>query len=159
MKTNNLITTIYLLGALFFFSSFYPTKSNTALESETGNTLTVMITNIRNNKGRLQLDLYKNQAEYEARMSDDKRRAYVYKSSVSNGILKHTYTNVPDGVYGIALFDDENKNGEIDYGWILPKEGFAFGDYYHMKLTAPKFDNFKFTLKENKTVTMIVRYL
>ena len=159
MKINRVPNTIYFLCAFFFFSSFNATKTNFALKSEKGNTITVMITNIRNKKGRLQLDLYKNQEEYEARMSDDKRRAYVYKSTVSNGIIKYTYTNVPDGVYGIALFDDENNNGEIDYGWLLPKEGFAFGDYYHMKLSTPRFNNFKFTLKENKTVTMIVRYL
>jgi len=159
MKTNYLLNSLYFICAFFIFTSFTATKTDISFEADKGNTLTVIIKNIRNKKGRLQLDLYKNQEEYEARKTDNKRRAYVYKSSVSNGQIKYIYTNVPDGIYGIALFDDENKNGEIDYGWFLPNEGFAFGDYYHTKWSTPHFNHFKFNLKENKTVTMVVRYL
>ena len=52
-----------------------------------------------------------------------------------------------------------HKNGKIDYGWIMPKEGFGFGDYYHTKWSSPHFNDFKFSLKEDKTVVMVVRYL
>ena len=126
-------------------------------------TLTVIINGMRNNKGRLQLDLYKSQEEYKSRVSDEDRRAYVYKKTAKKVSGKysitHVYKSVPAGVYGVALFDDENNNGEIDYGWFLPKEGFGFGDYYHTKWSTPHFNDFKFTLNSNKTVTMIVRYL
>lgn len=130
-----------------------------AIQNHTGYTLTVVIQNLRNKKGHVQLDLYKNQAEYEARMSDKKRRAYVYKTDAVNGKVTYMYRNVPGGVYGIALLDDENKNGEMDYGWFLPSEGYGFGDYWHTKWSAPTFDDFKFTLRSNKTVIMKVKYL
>ncbi len=156
----NCRTSLFFFFLLFFvFSSFKVLKKNDELKNESGNTLTVIIKNIRNKEGRLQVDLYKNQEEFEARSSDEKRRAYVYKSSVSNGRIIHVYKNVPDGVYGIALFDDENKNGKIDYGWIMPKEGFGFGDYYHTKWSSPNFNDFKFSLKEDKTLVIVVRYL
>lgn len=159
MKPTNRPNLIFFLFVFFFFSSFSLTRKSDRLKVENGNTLTVIIKNIRNKDGRLQVDLYKNQEEFEVRASDDKRRAYVYKSSVSNGRIVHVYKNVPDGVYGLALFDDENKNGKIDYGWIMPKEGFGFGDYYHTKWSSPHFNDFKFSLKEDKTVVMVVRYL
>ncbi len=146
---------------IFFliFSSFKVPEAISPVKSDSGNTITVIITNIRNKKGRIQLDLYKNQSEFEARKSDDKRRAYIDKSKISEGTTKYVYKNIPDGVYGLALLDDENNNNKIDYGWVLPKEGFGFGDYYHMKLSVPKFDNFKFYLKSDKTSTMIIRYM
>lgn len=159
MKGINQPHLIYFVLFFFIFSSFKVVKNREMTESESGHTLTVIIKNLRNNKGRLQLDLYKNQEEYEARTSDKERRAYVDKSDAINNRITYKYKNVPNGVYGIALFDDENKNGKIDYGWILPSEGFGFGDYYHTKWSTPKFSDFKFTLNSDKTVVMAVRYL
>jgi len=76
-----------------------------------------------------------------------------------NGTVTYEYTDLPEDVYGIALFDDENSSGKIDYGWFMPTEGFGFGDYWHTKWSTPHFDNFKFTLKSNKTITVKVKYL
>ncbi|MDX2359643.1 MAG: DUF2141 domain-containing protein [Crocinitomicaceae bacterium] len=148
-----------LLGGFFLLSSFKSPREIFPLPQTKSFTLTVVIENMRNNQGRLQLDLYKNQEEYAARESNEERRAYVYKKFAVNGSITYTYKRVPEGTYGIALFDDENSNGEIDYGWLLPKEGFGFGDYYHTKWSTPRFKDFKFYLSSNKTVTMVVRYL
>jgi uncharacterized protein (DUF2141 family) len=155
------IFSLLLFGGAYFFSSItFKKKSNfTSLKNENRFTITVIIQNIRNKNGCIQLDLYKNQTEYEARTSDKKRRAYVYKNKMVNGTVTYEYTDLPGDVYGIALFDDENNSGKIDYGWLMPTEGFGFGDYWHTKWSAPHFDNFKFTLKSNKTITVKVKYL
>jgi len=56
--------------------------------------------------------------------------------------------------------DDEDFDREMAYGLFLPKEGFAFSDYYHTGMSKPGFEDFDFTLgKENKTVIMKIRYL
>jgi uncharacterized protein (DUF2141 family) len=48
----------------------------------------------------------------------------------------------------------------MDYGLVLPKEGFAFSDFYLSGLKRPKFEDFDFVLKqEQKTVEMKLRYL
>lgn len=161
----HLINKYILLFALVQASVLYgalPCKKKSGdafFQNQKGYTITVVIKNLRNKKGRVQLDLYKNQTEYDARMSNKKRRAYVYKTDSKGGSVTYKYKNVPGGVYGLALLDDENKNGEMDYGWFLPSEGYGFGDYWHTKWTAPTFDDFKFTLKSNKTVIMKVKYL
>ena len=82
-----------------------------------------------------------------------------YKKDAVNGSITYEYKNVTGDVYGVACFDDENNNGKIDYGWFLPSEGFGFGDYWHTKWSSPHFNDFKFTLKSDKTVTMKVKYL
>ena len=152
---------LLLFNGAFLFAGVKCKKASelSSVQNHNGYTITVIIQNLRNHDGRVQLDLYKNQTEYEARKSDKLRRAYVYKKESVNGKVTYKYRNVPGGVYGLALLDDENKNGEMDYGWFLPSEGYGFGDYWHTKWTAPTFNDFKFNLKSNKTVIMKVKYL
>lgn len=86
------------------------------------------------------------------------------KTAAKTGLVKDalhlTYADIKPGIYGIAILDDENKNEKMDYGLILPKEGFGFSDYYHTGMKRPKFDSFDFVLKnEIKSVEIKVRYL
>lgn len=158
MRTRGTITTLALLAAFFVLTSMGKARRTTIVPPAKTCTITVIIKNVRSANGRIQLDLYRNQEEYEARKGQ--YTAYVTKKGLLNGKLKYVYTNVPiSSYYGLALFDDENSNGSIDYGWFVPKEGFGFGDYYHTKWSTPHFNDFKFYLTSDKTVTMKVRYL
>ena len=58
----------------------------------------------------------------------------------------------------IALQDDENNNMKLDFGWLLPKEGHAFSDYYHVAMKRPVYKDFAFFLEGDKNVVMIMRY-
>ncbi len=152
--------TILSLIATFTLVSLTYTKSDLVETTSSGNTytLTIVVTSLRNNNGKLQLDLYKNQQEFEARYSDKDRRIYLPKKNLMNGSVTFTFKNLPEGVYGVAIMDDENSNGKIDYGWVLPSEGFGFGDYWHNKWRTPTFNDFKFTLHSDKTVTVKAKY-
>ena len=82
------------------------------------------------------------------------------KVKMINGNLTISYADLKPGNYGIAILDDENSNQKMDYGWVLPKEGFGFSDYYHTGMSHPKFESFDFVLKnEDKTVQIKLRYL
>lgn len=60
---------------------------------------------------------------------------------------------------GIALQDDENSDMKLDMGWLLPKEGHAFSDYYHSTmLRKPVYEDFDFFISSNKKVVMKMRY-
>lgn len=121
-------------------------------------TLKINISGIRNSSGTIRL------AFYNTSESFDKEKALFFriepKTALSNGALSITYSDLKPGVYGIAILDDENSNQKMDYGWVLPKEGFGFSDYYHTSMSRPKFENFDFILKnETKTVNIKLRYL
>lgn len=47
----------------------------------------------------------------------------------------------------------------MDYGWVYPKEGFGFSNYYHTGWSKPTFYEFNFNLKADKSVGMKVRYM
>jgi uncharacterized protein (DUF2141 family) len=55
---------------------------------------------------------------------------------------------------------DENSNGKIDKGLILPKEGIGFSNYSSIGLTnRPNFKKASFELTQNKTIKVKVIYM
>jgi uncharacterized protein (DUF2141 family) len=121
-------------------------------------TLTIHVAGIRNAEGSIRLGFYSTSESF------DKEQALfirtVPKTTMSKGQLTITYTDLKPGTYGIAVLDDENSNQKMDYGLILPKEGFGFSDYYHSGMTRPKFSQFDFVLgKDSKSVTIVLRYM
>lgn len=122
-------------------------------------TLTVHITGIRSDKGSIRLAFYNTAESF-----DDEKALFTKtcsKAEMKNGQLTVIYKGLLPGVYGLALLDDENNNQKMDYGMVLPKEGFGFSDYYHTGMTRPRFDKFDFNFgsSDNKTVEMKIRYL
>ena len=130
-------------------SSFTPSVSKFSV--------TAHVTNIRSSNGVIQLQVYLNNTNFQEETPFKSVR--VSKKKMKNNSLKYTFKDLPAGTYGIALLDDENSNREMDYGWVMPKEGFGFSDYYHTGWSKPSFSDFDFKLSSNKTVKMKVRYL
>ena len=121
-------------------------------------TLHIQVSGIRNSKGNIRLAFYLDAKSFDAEKPMFIRK--VSKVEIKNDQLKVSYNDLKTGVYGIAILDDENANDKMDYGWVLPKEGFGFSDYYHSGMTRPKFESFDFVLKDEiKLVTIKVRYL
>ena len=133
------------------------TLSLTPQKNVSTHTITVVISNFRNTTGRIQLDLYRGQEGYAARKGW--KTALLSKKNSVNGKILHQFKNIPTGTYGLALLDDENCNTKMDFGWIMPKEGYGFGDYYHTGWSQPHFNDFKFYLGSDKRVSMKIRYL
>jgi uncharacterized protein (DUF2141 family) len=121
-------------------------------------TLHIHVTGIRNTTGNIRFAFYTN-----AKSFDDEKPLFVRtvsKTTLSKSAYVVSFNDIKSGVYGIALLDDENKNEKMDYGLVLPKEGFGFSDFYLSGLKRPKFEDFDFVLKqEQKTVEMKLRYL
>lgn len=120
-------------------------------------TIEVVVTDIRNGKGNLVMGFYKDSKSFSKRAPFMSK--VVEKTTMKNGTVKFTLT-LPAGTYGIALLDDENKNGKADYGFLLPIEGFGFSDYYHTGLLAPTFSDFDFKVaSSSKSVTVKLKYM
>lgn len=142
---------IFSLGLLSVFSAFMkPTL-------EANSTIEVVVTDIRNSKGNLVMGFYKDSKSFSKRTPFMSK--VVGKTSIKNGAVTFK-VSLPAGTYGIALLDDENKNGKADYGFILPIEGFGFSDFYHKGILAPAFTDFDFKLgNTDKKVTVKLKYM
>ena len=121
-------------------------------------TLHIQISGLRNNLGQVQIQFFTSKESFDEEIPAFSKLAP--KAALVKGILNVTYTNIPSGTYGVAILDDENSNKKMDYGLLLPKEGFGFSDYYHRGMSRPDYNKFKFTLgKELKSVQIKVRYM
>lgn len=144
------ITVIAFMLSLILYSF---TNPNTETYS-----LTIEVKNLRNEKGVVQFALYN---KYGSIPDKDYKNYYkILKGEIVNNSSTITFNNIPAGKYAVNILHDENKNGKIDKGFILPVEGIGFSNYQSIGLTnRPNFSKASFELKENKTISVKVIYM
>jgi uncharacterized protein (DUF2141 family) len=117
----------------------------------------IVVTGVRSPKGKIQLNVFKDQASY----SDEHpyKKLGFDKKDLANGTLTINCELEP-GVYGFTIIDDENANGKIDKNFIgIPKEGFGFSNFFMQKLKKPSFDDFKVDLNTQQKIEVKVKYM
>lgn len=118
--------------------------------------ITITVTHIRNSKGVLRFKFYDDTTPFP----DDHGflKVVVPKSEIVGSSFTRTYYGFISRNMAIAVLDDENNDVKLDMGWFLPKEGYAFSDYYHSALRRPVYKDFSFVLMGDKNVTMRMKY-
>lgn len=126
-----------------------------SISSLMANDIDIKITNISNKNGDIKLGLY-NKAE------DFSKIDKVYKEvnlKISSKTIKYKFTNIPNGTYAIAIFHDENQNGKIDKNILgMPQEGYGFSNNIRPSFRSANFEESKFELNKNKTLTIEMGY-
>ena len=120
--------------------------------------LTIEVKNLRNSMGVVQFALYNKNGSIP---DEDYENYYkILKGEIVNGSSTITFKNIPSGKYAINILHDENKNGKIDKGFILPIEGIGFSNFQSIGFSnRPNFSKASFELKENKTISVKVIYM
>ncbi len=120
--------------------------------------LTVTVNKLQNSEGVVQFALYNKDGSIP-----DQHYEKYYKmetSSISNGSAVFTFNDLPKGTYVVNILHDENKNGKIDKGFILPKEGLGFSNYQALGPTnRPNYKRASFKLNANMTIEIKVIYM
>lgn len=123
-----------------------------------GQFVKVEITGIRTDQGILLVSLFENQEQFKSDQPVIIKK--VAKAALRDSTLIVEFKNLTPQYYGIAVLDDENENGEMDYRLKRPTEGFGFSNYWHKGLFRPKFEDFSFELGEKDVVVKVVmRYI
>ncbi len=119
--------------------------------------LTVTVYNLRNQNGLVQFALYNKNGS----IPDENYSNYckMLKGEIVNNSSKITFTNIPKCKYAVNVLHDENRNGKIEKGFILPKEGIGFSNFETIGFTnRPNFLKASFDVSENKNVTIKMIY-
>jgi len=119
--------------------------------------LTVTVTKLRNAKGRVQFSLYNKNGS----IPDQYYKHFFrqLKGEITNGRSTVMFSNLPEGRYAINILHDENDNGKIDKGFMLPKEGIGFSNYQSIGLrNRPNFNKASFEVKSNTLKTIKIIY-
>nr|WP_319401291.1 DUF2141 domain-containing protein [uncultured Carboxylicivirga sp.] len=119
--------------------------------------LSISFENVRNSKGVFRVGFFTSQKSYKE--GNPVYYKTVPKNSIVNGMLTYIFNDIPSGIYGIVVLDDENSNDKTDYSWMIPCEGFGFSNYVVDKLKIPEFDDFDFKLGADCCVKIALKYL
>lgn len=143
---------------LLLFYTTYLLSSYTPQNEKTSFSLTVEVKGLRNNKGVVQFALYNK----DGAIPDEHYKRYykIATGAIHNNTSTFTFANIPPGKYAVNILHDENKNGKIDKGFILPIEGIGFSNFQSIGLSnRPNFSKAGFEVSSNSTIAIKVIYL
>lgn len=125
------ITTLFI--ALFLSINFSNAQENTK-----GQTITVTIKNITNNKGHVLLSLHTKDTFMKGPGVQNT------KAEIVDGIITATFKNVIPGTYAVMALHDENDNNTMDFEDNgMPKESYGMSNN-PMSYGPPQFATAKF---------------
>jgi uncharacterized protein (DUF2141 family) len=137
---------------IILFSAFNKQSENP------GFSLTVEVHELRNDDGIVVFGLYNREDAFP----DEHYKKYfkIASGEITNGSSSVIFENLPAGKYAVNILHDENNDGKIKKGFILPVEGIGFSNYQSFGLTnRPKFSKASFDLDSNKKISVQVIYL
>ncbi len=114
-------------------------------QAQTAN-LTVKVINIKEIKGSMSVALFNSPEGYPC--GDSFYQAKSHKLDSLN--FSMVFSDLPPGVYAVAVFQDTNDNGEQDTNWLgIPKEPYGFSNDAVARFSAPSFEEAQLLLKED----------
>ena len=146
------LSLILNLSALFIYAQMAdPTPAVSEAGSSTA-TLTVLVTDLGSDKGKLLTALYASEGEWLS-------KAYMGKiSEIKDGAATVTFSDVPYGSYAISTFHDENDNGVLDAGLFkIPTEPYASSRGAKGRFGPPKWKDAIFEVSQSE-LTESIKY-
>ena len=120
--------------------------------------LTVNVEKLRNSEGIVQFVLYNKEGSIP---DENFKKCYkIVKANIVNGSSTITFHGIPSGKYAVNILHDENNNGIIDKGFILPKEGIGFSNFQTIGMTnKPTFSKASFNLNSAMNIKINIIYM
>jgi uncharacterized protein (DUF2141 family) len=113
--------------------------------------IVVKVTNFDNDKGKVFVALYNSEASFLGK---------GFKSimtSIVDSSCTVTFKDVPQGIYAISLYHDENGNNKMDTNFLgIPKEDYACSNNAKGLMGPPKWEDAKFEVK-NETINLTIK--
>jgi uncharacterized protein (DUF2141 family) len=107
------------------------------------NTVEVTVRDFDNDNGRVRVGLYNN---------SDTFLNSTYKSvqsEIKNKTAKVTFNDLPNGIYAISCYHDEDDNGELNmFMGMIPSEPYGTSNNARGFFGPPKWEDARFELKE-----------
>jgi uncharacterized protein (DUF2141 family) len=110
--------------------------------SQTGK-VKVQVTGIEEIVGNISIGLFNNPVGFPKRNND----AIGIDLKVTSDSLEYEFIGLTYGEYAIAIYHDENENGELDRNFLgIPSENYMFSNYATGNFGPPSFEDAKFIL-------------
>lgn len=115
----------------------------------------VVIEGVRNQRGGVGCLLFAAAKGFP----EEVERAYrSQRVRIANGRAECVFTDLPAATYAVMTLHDENGNGKMDKSFIgAPREGYGPSNNVTHALSAPRWEEAKFTLKADADLTIQIR--
>jgi len=120
--------------------------------------LTIDVKELHNSTGTVLFALYNRDDAFP----DEHYKKYLKKltGKIVKGSSSVRFENLPAGKYAVNILHDENNDGKIKKGLILPKEGIGFSNFQSIGLSnKPSFSKASFNLQSDKVMKIKIIYL
>lgn len=113
------------------------------------NKLTINVKGLKNDKGQVFVGLYQGEQNFLEKLYFGKIVSIKNKEAIVE------FDHLPSGEFAVSLFHDENGDGKLNTGWFgIPKEDYACSNGAKGFMGPPKYSDAKFTITENKSITI-----
>jgi uncharacterized protein (DUF2141 family) len=128
--------------------------SNAAPAAAEGFAITVAVAGIKENEGEVNCSLYSKEKGFPMKKPVFAEQRVPVKSSSE----KCVFTNVPAGVYAVAVYHDEDGDGKVDTNMMgIPSEPVGVSNNPKPAMRAPTFDEAKFEVSKDVSMKVVVR--
>jgi uncharacterized protein (DUF2141 family) len=125
-----------------------------AVKAMAQQTLTVQITNIKNDEGQIAVALYNSEKDF----MQTRYQGKITKAS--KGEVEVVFEDLPAGTYALSVMHDANQNGKLDYRSVgIPKEGFGFSNNPVGKLGLPPYEKAKIEIPPVQKIQITLKYI
>ena len=140
----NIMSTIVKFFIFILFSQLLNAQTGS------GQDITVKINNLESNKGKVYVAVYDSEGSF---LNTGVKSTM---SKIIGNSCEVTFENIPNGVYAISIFHDENDNNKMDSNFLgIPKEDYGCSNNAKGFMGPPKWEDAKFELKD-KSITQTI---
>jgi len=108
-----------------------------AAEAQQGNTISVVVSGLRNNNGDVRCGLFNSAATFPT----DGKEFQGAQAPIANQTATCTFSNVPTGVYAVAYFHAEKGETTLKKGMFgQPEQGYGFSRNATGSMGPPSFN-------------------
>ncbi len=105
--------------------------------------ITIEITNISSNDGKMMVGLYDSEENWL------KNTKMLLIGTIKNGECKVIFEDVPNGIYAVSSYHDENDNDKLDTNFLgIPKEDTGSSNNAPARMGPPKWEDAKFKIEQ-----------
>ena len=116
------------------------------------NTIEVNMTGFENNDGTVFVGLYDNKVSF---LKSPQIRT---KSKIENETASVSFEDIPDGVYAISCYHDEDDDGKLNmFLGFYPTEAYGTSNNTPARFGPPKWEDAKFEIKNGEIATFDIQ--
>jgi uncharacterized protein (DUF2141 family) len=134
----------FLIGVCFWTTCLLESYH----QDNTVSGISLAIDNLQSNEGNVHVAIYNEEEQFAKSL--EPYRLKIYKAPAS-GQLKLQLDSLPYGRYALAIYHDENSNGDLDKNLLgIPKEPYGFSNNPRAKWSAPTYKETSFELGSDR---------